>query len=276
MFFASWFTDKILFNNYEEYKVQLEKDKTTLELMKKELGVENDTSYISELHWDHMPITYSIVNEDFCSDMELLRIRMAFDIIKNSTESIISFKEINNTGDINISCFDIQEEISKIEICENITFNYMNSRFRPYETHLDEEIQEMISSELIKRTDNETIFELCYFNYNELPFDSWVLGDERYFTAGHALPIIKDNVITSAEIVFFINDGVTGTCSYPSKEIHEIMHSFGIDHSIYEDIMSPESNCFVVKRIDEIYTSCLKYIYSNGELEGNCSDVLFL
>ena len=33
MFFASWFTNKILFNNYEEYRVQLEEDKATLELI---------------------------------------------------------------------------------------------------------------------------------------------------------------------------------------------------------------------------------------------------
>lgn len=240
-----------------------------------EVIITDDFYSISELHWLHMPITYDIINEDFCTDMELFRIRLAFDIIKNSTDNLMSFNEVNSNGDINISCFDIQEELLKIQICENITFKYRNNKFRPYETHLDEETQEIASSEVIKRTDNETIFKLCHVNYDELPFDSSVLGDERYFTAGHALPIIENNIIISAEIAFFVNDGMTGTCSFPLKEIHEILHSFGFGHNIHDDIMNPYSNCFVVKHIDEKYTSCLKYIYSNKK-EGNCSKVEFI
>ena len=67
----------------------------------------------------------------------------------------------------------------------------------------------------------------------------------------------------------------------PTLFIHEILHLFGIDDdykTYYWDIMRPidygEDSCDIRMKEEDI--SCLKYIYSNGQFEGNCSEVDFI
>ncbi|MBS3072485.1 hypothetical protein J4477_01465, partial [Candidatus Pacearchaeota archaeon] len=65
---------------------------------------------------------------------------------------------------------------------------------------------------------------------------------------------------------------------FPLVEIHEIIHVFGLGH-IYDDnkkIMYPilfRIKSCEIDSIDENTNNCLKNIYSDNKLEGNCSDL---
>ncbi len=66
----------------------------------------------SDLHWSHLPISYSIKDCNMESLREYLRdfdyvnhTRLAFDIITNSTSGLVTFNEVSSNGDINIKCY---------------------------------------------------------------------------------------------------------------------------------------------------------------------------
>jgi len=76
--------------------------------------------------------------------------------------------------------------------------------------------------------------------------------------------------------------------SYPTTEIHEILHVFGFDHIYSEDsIMHPgggeiilheweDDQSYVCKEMDLEIVECLKNIYSNGVNGSSCSGFLSL
>lgn len=82
------------------------------------------------------------------------------------------------------------------------------------------------------------------------------------------------NLIYYADINFYGQGGICLT-GYPALEVHEILHTFGFVHNgLTSSIMHPYSaessrKCETTK-MDDQYTNCLKYIYSNGEF-GECS-----
>lgn len=89
----------------------------------------------------------------------------------------------------------------------------------------------------------------------------------------------KENLIKNATLNFYGAGYVCGT-EYPMTEIHEILHTFGFDHNYgLNDIMQPYAEisrrCKITK-IDEKYIYCLKNIYSNGTIIGNCTNINFL
>lgn len=67
--------------------------------------LEDAYSNITELHWGHMPLTYSIEDEDECGN-ETNTIIISFKIIQNSTENVISFNKTSDfqNADIKIDC----------------------------------------------------------------------------------------------------------------------------------------------------------------------------
>jgi hypothetical protein len=82
------------------------------------------------------------------------------------------------------------------------------------------------------------------------------------------------NLILKGEITFY-GQGFKCSTGYPALEIHEILHVFGIPHSAMSlSIMSPyaesSSRDCETKSIDKDYIDCLKYVYSNGSVEGDC------
>lgn len=85
---------------------------------------------------------------------------------------------------------------------------------------------------------------------------------------------IEKNLIIKGEINFY-GQGFACNTGYPALEVHEILHLFEIPHNpLTKSIMSPytaesSSQCKITK-IDDEYISCLRYIYSNGEISGNC------
>jgi len=84
-------------------------------------------------------------------------------------------------------------------------------------------------------------------------------------------------LITSATIRIYGQGMLCGT-GYPALEVHEILHVLGFKHnpmsqSIMQSYMASTSNQCKIKHIDEEYISCLKNIYSNGKINGNCSKI---
>lgn len=62
----------------------------------------DDFSHLSELHWTHMPLTYSIKN---CENPE--NINRALTLITSQTNNSVYFEE-NNNPDIEFSCLDLE------------------------------------------------------------------------------------------------------------------------------------------------------------------------
>ncbi len=120
-----------------------------------------------------------------------------------------------------------------------------------------EEIQKQISLTFTE-TDGETDIEI--YCYREVP--SPMTG---YVTAGEANYEHIENKIIKGIIIFY-NSGVSGTygggCTkYPDTEIHEILHTFGFEHSENpRSIMFPYGD-ICRHKIDEETINKLKEIY---------------
>jgi len=135
---------------------------------------------------------------------------------------------------------------------------------------------------------NETSFLIYFREVSESPdilihckSREWV-KDASKITLGEASSNTSDynkGLITNSEIIFY-SGGMTCNTGYPALEVHEILHTFGLrDIGNLDKIMSgysAESSAKCkIKFIDTETLSCLKYIYSNGTIQGNCSRVLF-
>jgi len=85
------------------------------------------------------------------------------------------------------------------------------------------------------------------------------------------------NLIVHADINVY-GQGFACVTGYPSVEVHEVLHTFGFLHnpiinSIMDEYSADSSNDCKITRIDKEYVSCLNYIYSNGTISGNCSNI---
>ena len=251
---------------------------------------EDSFSDISELHWDHMPISYKFINKEECDKIRYRNILESFKILNDITNGTIEFVETSEEPDLKISCIDrdkVLKELGQKKICKNISFNYSkDSIFYSEESNLSEN-EIFISGKRLSVSENETIYEICYADITRINF---TFNKKRMAEGGPSE--IEGKVIKRALANFFKEEETGITCSFPSIELHEILHSFNFGHS-YEplwdpyygygdgwfylkDIMFPQSYCELQKEVQEKYVSCLKYIYSNGKFKGNCSGINFL
>lgn len=95
--------------------------------------------------------------------------------------------------------------------------------------------------------------------------------------AGYDTDNFNSKLIIHGEIYIY-NQGMVCNTGYPALETHEILHLFGFEHnpetgSIMDPYAAESSNRCSIKRIDYPYINCLKNIYSNGTIEGNCSKI---
>ncbi len=155
-------------------------------------------------------ISYNI-NDD-CSDYMSKRIRKAFRILTEETDSLLYFTEIGIGGDLEISC--------------------------------------------------------------SIPKDrnDYDLGVADLGTIGY---LVKGSTIDFYDIESREEEMSEGLCRrYPDVEIHEILHTFGFDHSTNrESIMAEQSEWGCdVESIDDYIIECLKYTYTNGVEGTDCSD----
>jgi len=100
------------------------------------------------------------------------------------------------------------------------------------------------------------------------------LGEQYAFGDSiHNLNKYNSNLIINGEINIY-GQGITCPTGYPALEVHEILHLFGFGHTQnIQSIMYPSaflSRYCTTTKINDEYTSCLKYIYSNGK-EGECN-----
>lgn len=190
------------------------------------------------LHWDHMPISYSLYMQESehlvianytwkfpetYSSYKFKRIREAFSIIENETKGIISFKELplNKSVDITIKCFAACADSNRY--CKDI---------------------DIFTGDYIK------------------------LGEAGYET--------EEEIIKNASINFFTPESMIGSgasawtyssCTgYPTTEIHEILHILGIEHiegglSIMNPIKNLSEACKIkgidleiIKKLDMAYS----------------------
>jgi len=147
------------------------------------------------LHWGHMPISYSIVNENECGSYESRKIERAFNLIEEETNKTVRFAKVNENADVDVSC-------SFIEGC--------------YEKKVDVRSEEGIVYRY------ETI---CAHNRGIAQIN--VVKGKQIMRASIEMIGLAGFSETSGEGMsgFFV-----GTCGHITTELHEILHVFGYGH----------------------------------------------
>ena len=209
---------------------------------------------IEEYHFSNMPLTYTINIDSSPSayeiggndEYEIQRIKWALNIIENATDGLVSFQEeYFGTTDLILNGFPPLEDSDPQFITEGFA--------GPIET---EDNLIMLS-------------EVDLF-----PVDVALWGGETslYVEGGWIWEL------TEYDLRETISWEVEDCKEFPNTEIHEILHALGVGHK-YNDsysIMAPIKHRIQsckTKKIDEDIVSCLKYIYSNGEIKGDCSNL---
>lgn len=74
------------------------------------LSAGDQFSNSSELHWKHMPITFSITSS--CGNYQSKRIIWGFNVLTNETNNSVRFKKVDDSADISVKCFkEVPSEI---------------------------------------------------------------------------------------------------------------------------------------------------------------------
>lgn len=102
-------------------------------------------------------------------------------------------------------------------------------------------------------------------------------GEGRIADAIYYVSDSDENIIVKGDINIY-GQGMTCASGYPVTEVHEMLHLFNFTHnpndgSILRRYSESSSQRCRIKKIDNGYISCLKYIYSNGLFPGNCSNI---
>ncbi|MFH1425552.1 MAG: hypothetical protein ABIG28_02360 [archaeon] len=256
--------------------------------------VSNDSfSLAGRIHWSHMPLTYMINNKEECAGTPVKKIEEAFGIIKEFTSGRVSFVEVfSGDEDIEINCVDadaLLAEINESIKCSTETFDYDKIRIDPAREGLIDKGDFLLNVTSVSKniTENftEVVYEICYLDGGDSS-----ISDELNLLQEDE-PVVSENVIEHHSISIYKMGQGKGFCSnIPTREIHEIFHSFGFGHSeepsydayygwpdldipYLADVMFPTLYCQYQKKIDEKYISCLNKIYSNNETEGSCENV---
>ena len=120
------------------------------------------------------------------------------------------------------------------------------------------------------------------YNSQEL-YGSLGEGSASVVIHGDSMPYSYnyDSSLIEYAIINFYGSGLVCNTGYPALEVHEILHALGFDHDYgVNSIMRPEvegtsKDCSITE-MDKEHINCLKYIYSNGVIEGDCSDLSFI
>jgi len=263
---------------------------------------------VLEPHFKKTPITWKIEDSTQCWKTEENKIRLAFSEIEESSEGYIKFQEVYSNPDILIMCYtnftekynEYKEELEDKKTCKNITFDTNKIAATNIELEISE-IEYKVSAKIILQESNKTIWEVCKINKEEIGFNPEIIFNPNLklsdYLIGEGGPTESfGNLILQGEARFFGDKDVIVSCTsgFPLPEIHEFLHVLGFDHIIeinelptdffgdkyvpkeyVGDVLSPYQNCINQTKINQHYSSCLKYIYSNGEI-GDCSGVKFM
>lgn len=158
-------------------------------------GIDDEFSHVSKPHWGHMPLAYSILNEEECGKYESNRIKRALAGIMNVTNNIVSFRKANasETADIRISC-------AFIENCYKVSTEITEDYAVRYETICGHQLGIASTTSQGNRIINSSI--------------------ELFGLAGFA------ETKREGPSGFYV-----GTCGHAITEVHELLHAFGYPHS---------------------------------------------
>ncbi|MEK6809444.1 MAG: hypothetical protein AABY40_02115, partial [Nanoarchaeota archaeon] len=65
-----------------------------------------------KIWWEHLPVTYQIMNKDECGDYETKKIRKGFQRIEDATDDAVKFAEVeeaDDDADIEVTCTFIKD-----------------------------------------------------------------------------------------------------------------------------------------------------------------------
>lgn len=157
--------------------------------------INDEFYYLNDAHWGHMPITYVIINSDECGSYEVNKIKRGFDEITSRTDGVVSFKEVTEGADIEISC-------SFIEDC--------------YQYNVDVRKEEGIIYKW------ETICDHV---------KGWA---QILFKKGDQILKARIQMIGLAGFAETGRNGASGffigSCGHSTTEVHEVLHVFGYGH----------------------------------------------
>lgn len=241
-------------------------------------------------HYDHMPLSYVVVNKNQCSQYSLNQLSWAMNIITNASNNLITFEESDDKygSDIMVTCIDFQGEFAKLPLlCKNLTFEGYKDSLKNNETQLDPANELLVKVHGIQSNDNGSIFEVCYKNINGSALEN--IPVNLLDAVGLGWNEWEGDIISHGYV--YLNQGTVIRCvDLPEVELHELLHAFSFAHN-YEidelehmsdtraglaemDIMSPYVKCALQHKLDDKYAACLQYIYSGGK-QGICKDVKF-
>jgi len=236
-----------------------------------------------EIHWDHMPLSYKINNKSNCIGQPIEDLEEAFSLVEDSTGGEVSFVEGSGDVDITVNCVDrnaLLENINEGIDCDKIVLDGGAVDLFGYEVISEGDY--VTNVRVLERNATNNVFEVCHVDMSsDFGFD-WDLIIENN-------PLVEGGVIKKGSIEIY-ELGTVRCASFPSREVHEILHSLGFDHSLtpsfnsyfgwregdviyFRNIMFPYSSCAYQNQIDDEYSSCLKKIYSG---EGDCGGVNFV
>ena len=244
---------------------------------------------IEELHWDHMPLAYRIVNNaSRCEGAPIAEMKKAFEIVSKASSYKVNFTESvgNETADVNVSCvnrLELLKELKEKEVCKNVVLDYRSVQFSGYEVLADGDY--VTSINIVSRNDSTNTYKVCYVRKSGVSFD-WDPLDEASIK-------VKGGIISSARKTIYTLDSKYPSCiGFPAKEVHDVMHILGFAHTetpvfddyygwffkdlrYFKDVMFPYSYCAYITELNDNYAECLKYIYSNGEIGIGCASGKF-
>lgn len=187
---------------------------------------------------------------------------------------------INNTASIVLDNFSNMNYLhfGHMPITYSITYEECGA-----ESETIEEAIQMIQN---KTKDVVSFSEVEDSSVADLKIDCKPVGtyESGTQTLGEAFFFNEGNLITSAEVTFFVvgpsefRNVEYCTSGFPRTEVHEILHVFGFDHNNYGvNIMKAanQAGSCAITQINKEYISCLRHIYSNGEIRTSCEDIKF-
>lgn len=215
-------------------------------------------SDIKDVHFGGMPITYTISVDSLYyyegeyvkgdDEYEVRRIKQALEIIENSTEGLIRFKEVDY--DENPQLIIIGNPPSEESFIGGFMYEGLAGPTK-------------LSGNRISK---------AQINLYPVAWGGWAGVTDLIEIEGW---IWKT---TTYEFVPTVSWILSDCENFPNTEVHELLHILGIGHN-YENsssIMFPikyKIQACKTEKIDEEIINCLKYIYSNGKEGEVCSNL---
>ena len=268
-------------------------DKNIHEVFDSETGelIPDNYSNIYQFHYGNLPIKYTIKDIGGCNDSQTDQFKRALQIIEDETNKTLFFEETSsmNETDIIVECVNRTYLETSFSKCKPYLYNYLiHSRFSVFDDGvLNTSNEKFINISFINKTKPIMIYEVCYIDLQKIR--NIGINTEKNILGEGGILNHQENIIIKGIINLYV-ENVDDLYSYPSKDIHEILHALGFGHIVeanysqmtwsnkedykqYEifenDIMFPYLSG---QKLNQKYIDCLKYIYSNGE-KGYCWDI---